>query len=111
MFYCLSHTTRVIESNQVIYFEDHTGTSKGLREIVFKEHLVFIHVHIASASISSHVVDQHPIATTDYEPIEVVDLVASNVDPVVLDATMNIPLRRSERARRPSISNDYIVYL
>ena len=32
------------------------------------------------------------------------DLVASNV-------VMDIPLRRSERARWPTISDDYIVYL
>ena len=37
-FYCPSHTTRVIESNRAIYFEDDTSTSQGLREIVFKEH-------------------------------------------------------------------------
>ena len=37
-FYCCWHTTRVIQSNRVIYFEGETGTSQGLREIVFKEH-------------------------------------------------------------------------
>ena len=26
-FYCSSHTTRVIKSNQAIYFKDDTGTS------------------------------------------------------------------------------------
>ena len=46
-FYCLSHTTRVIESNRAIYFEDDTGTSQEAREIVLKKHLVFIHVPIA----------------------------------------------------------------
>ena len=59
---------------------------------------------IASAPIFSHVVDQHPIATTDDEPIE-------NVDPVAPDVVMNIPLRRSKRVRRPAVSDDYIVYL
>ena len=59
---------------------------------------------IASASISSPVVDQHPIATADDEPIE-------NVDPVAPVVVMDIPLRRLERARRLVISYDYIVYL
>ena len=59
---------------------------------------------IVSASISSCVVDQHSVATTDNEPIEVVDLVAS-------DVVMDIPFRRSERARRSAISDGYIVYL
>ena len=56
-FYCPSHTTRVIKSDQAIDFEDDTGTSQGLREIVFKEHLVFIPMPFAFASISSLVVD------------------------------------------------------
>ena len=59
---------------------------------------------IAFALISSLVVDQHPVATTDYEPIE-------DVYPIAPDVVMDIPLRRSERARRPAISDDYIVYL
>ena len=54
-FYCPSHTTRVIESDRVIYFEDGTGISQGPREIMFKEHPVFIPVPIASSPISSHV--------------------------------------------------------
>ena len=46
-FFCSSHTTRVIVSDRVIYFEDDTSISQGPREIVFKEHLVFIPVPIA----------------------------------------------------------------
>ena len=33
-FYCLSHTTRVIESNRAIYFEDDASTSQGLRDCI-----------------------------------------------------------------------------
>ena len=66
---------------------------------------------IASAPICSPVINQHPGATTDDEPIENVDLVALDVDLVDLDVVMDIPLRRSKRARRLAISNDYIVYL
>ena len=66
---------KVIDSNRAMYFEDDIGTSQGPREIVFKEHLVFIPVFIASTPISSLVVDQHPIASTDDEPIEDVDLI------------------------------------
>ena len=78
---------------------------------MFKEHLIFIPLPIASAPISSPVVDQHPVATTDDEPIEDVDLVAPNVDIVAPDVVINIPLRRSERACRPAVSNDHIVFL
>ena len=72
---------------------------------MFKEHTFFIHVPIPFATISKPIVDQHLVATTDDEPIEDVDPVALFVDPVVLDVAMNIPLTRSERARRPVISN------
>ena len=101
----------MIESDRAIYFEDDTSTSQVSREIVFKEHPAFIPVSIASAPISSPIVDQHPIATPDNKPIEDVDLVALDVDLAVLDIVMDIPLWRLERARRPSISDDYIVYL
>ena len=115
-FYCPSHTTRVIESDRAIYFEDDTSTSQGPREIVFKEHLIFIPMLITCAPISSPVVDQHPVDTTndepiEDEPIEDVDPIAPDVDLVAIDVVTNIPLRRSERARRSAISNDYIVYL
>ena len=78
---------------------------------MFKEHLVFIPMPIASAPISSPVVDQHPVTFTNDELIEDVDLVASDVDPVALDVVMDILLRMSKRACRLAISDDYIVYL
>ena len=78
---------------------------------MFKEHPVFILVPIASASISIFVVNQHLVATLDNEPIEDVDPVAPDVDLVALDVVMDIPLRRLKRALRPTVSNDYIVYL
>ena len=79
-FYCPSHTTRVIESDRAIYFEEDIGTSQESKEIVFKEHTDFIPMPIASALISSPVVDQHLVATTDDEPIEDVDLVDPDID-------------------------------
>ena len=63
----------MIESDRVIYFEDDTSTSQGSREIAFKEHPGFIPMPIASTPISSLVVDRHPIATTNDEPIKDVD--------------------------------------
>ena len=78
---------------------------------MFKELPVFIPMPIAYALISGLVVDQHPVVTTNDEPIDDVDPVAPDVDPMALDVAMDIPLRRLERARKPSISDDYIVYL
>ena len=45
---------------------------------------------IASAPISSPIVDQHPVATTDIEPIEDVDPIAPDVNIVALDVVMSI---------------------
>ena len=59
---------------------------------------------IASAPISSPVVDHHQVATLDNEPFD-------EVDPEALDVVMGIPLRRLERARRPVILYYYIIYL
>ena len=70
---------------------------------MFKEHPIFILVPIASAPISSLVIDQHSIATPDNEPIEDVDPVAPDENLVAPNVVMDIPLRRSERAHRPSI--------
>ena len=101
----------MIESDRAIYLEDDTSTSQGPREIVFKEHLIVIPMPIASATISSFVVDQHLVATINDEPIENVDPVAPYVYLVALDVVMDLPLRRSEGVLRPAISDDYIVYL
>ena len=59
---------------------------------------------IASTPIFSPIVDQHLVVNPDSELIEEVELEVSNV-------VMDIPLRRSERACKPAISNDYIVCL
>ena len=40
-----------------IHFEDNTSTNQGPRDIMFKEHPVFIPVSIVSAPISIPVVD------------------------------------------------------
>ena len=51
---------------------------------MFKEYPVFIPMPIVFAPISSSIIDQHPVATTDDQPIEDVDLAA-------LDVVMDIP--------------------
>ena len=71
---------------------------------MFKEHLVFILIPIASSLMIGLIVDQHRVATPEIKPIEEVDLEAPNI-------VMEIPLRRSERVHRPAILEDYIVYL
>ena len=66
MFYFQSHTTKVIDSNRAICFEDDTSTSQGPKEIVFKEHLVYILVPITSTPMTSPTIDQHLVAAPGY---------------------------------------------
>ena len=89
----------MIESYRAIYFVDAIGTSQGPREIMFKEHPIFIHVPIVSTMISSPIVDQHPVATPDNELIKDADPVARNVDLVALDVVIHIPLRGLESSQ------------
>ena len=64
---------------------------------MFKEHPVFIAMPIVSTPISSPVVDQHPVAIIDDEPIEDVHPIALDVDLIAPDVVIDIPLRRSKR--------------
>ena len=64
-FYCPSHTTKVIESDRVIYFEDDTDTSQGPKEILFREHPIVVPMPVASTPTVSPTVDQHPVAIHD----------------------------------------------
>ena len=57
------------------------------------------------------VVVQHLVATPDNEPIKDVDSISLDIDLVAPDVIIDIPLKRLKRARRPVISDDYIVYL
>ena len=61
---------------------------------MFKEYLIFILMPLVSSLISSPVVDQHPVASTNDKPIGDVDLVAPDVNLVALDVVMDTPLRR-----------------
>ena len=68
-FYCPSHTTRVIKSDQAIYFEDDTGTSQGPRAIVFKEVLIIVHVPVTSAPTVGPMVDSYPVAIQEHKKL------------------------------------------
>ncbi|RVW21903.1 Retrovirus-related Pol polyprotein from transposon TNT 1-94 [Vitis vinifera] len=87
-FYCPSHTTRIIESDRAVYFEDEVNADPNFvpREIPFGE--------------------EHP-ATNQGEHG---DQVESDL-PVDGTVVNEVPLRRSQRVRRPAISDDYMVYL
>ncbi|RVW12961.1 Retrovirus-related Pol polyprotein from transposon TNT 1-94 [Vitis vinifera] len=107
-FYCPSHTTRIIESDRAVYFEDEVNVDPNFvpREIPFgEEHVVipFPTSHVPNMDVP---IIQQP-ATNQGEHGDQVES-----DLPVDDTVVNeVPLRRSQRVRRPAISDDYMVYL
>ncbi|RVX08125.1 Retrovirus-related Pol polyprotein from transposon TNT 1-94 [Vitis vinifera] len=107
-FYCPSHTTRIIESDRAVYFEDEVNVDPNFvpREIPFgEEHVVipFPTSHVPNMDVP---IVQQP-ATNQGEHGDQVES-----DLPVDDTVVNeVPLRRSQRVRRPAISDDYMVYL
>nr|CAN83337.1 hypothetical protein VITISV_004574 [Vitis vinifera] len=87
-FYCPFHTTRIIELDRAVYFEDEVNADPNFvpREIPFGE--------------------EHP-ATNQGEHGDQMEF-GLPVDDIVVD---EVPLRRSQRVCRPAISDDYMVYL
>ena len=66
-FYCPTRSTRVIESDRVVYFEDEFGLSQGSREIILREERNLVPIPIASASAFDHdpTIDQIPVEAHD----------------------------------------------
>ncbi|RVW64514.1 Retrovirus-related Pol polyprotein from transposon TNT 1-94 [Vitis vinifera] len=107
-FYCPFHTTRIIKSDRAVYFEDEVNADPNFvpREIPFgEEHVVipFPTSHVPNVDVP---IVQQP-ATNQGEHGDQVES-GLHVD----DTAVNeVPLRISQRVRRPAISDDYMVYL
>ena len=108
-FYCPSHTTRIIESDRAVYFEDE----------IIDAHPNFVPREIPLRE--EHVVIPFPTSHVPYVDVPVVQQQATNQGehgdqmesglPADDTAVSEIPLRRSQRVRRAAISDDYMVYL
>ena len=110
-FYCPSHSMRVIESDRAIFFEDDlVSRSEIPRPVTLKEDHVVVPMPIVSlpADVMLPVVHGH-----DQAPLESDDIVVPLVDEQEHDDVVEeeVLLRRSQRMRKPTISDDYIVYL
>ena len=67
-FFCPSHTTRIVESNIAVYFEDDFGFdgSNGPREPQFREESVFISsVFVPNRDVDDLVVDETVVGQND----------------------------------------------
>ena len=104
-FFCPSQTTRIMELDIAIYFEDDFGFdgSNGPREPRIREESVFIpSVPVLDRDVIDLVVDEPVIG--QYDPF-----VDEQDIPTIADAS--VTLRRSQRTMRSVIPDDYDVYL
>ena len=110
-FYCPSHSMRVIEFDRAIFFEDDlVSRSKIPRPVTLREDHVVVPMPIVSlpADVMLPVVHGHDQALPEID-----DIVVPLVDEQEHDAVVEeeVRLRKSQRMRKPTISDDYIVYL
>ena len=107
-FYCPTHTTRVIESDRAIYFEDDLDSgSVAPRQIELRDESTYMPVPVLP-SLPMTVDPNREIATQGIEgevPTPAVDIEGPD------DAGGDIPPRRSQRIRKPTIPDDYMVYI
>jgi len=109
-FYCPSHSMRVIESDRAVFFEDNLDSGSNTpRPVTFREDRVVIPV----PSIYLPADNVIPVVRDENEFVpDLVDATTPVVDEQVHDDVVEeISLRRSQRVRRSSISDDYLVYL
>ncbi|RWR73399.1 Gag-protease-integrase-RT-RNaseH polyprotein [Cinnamomum micranthum f. kanehirae] len=116
-FYCPNHTTRIIESGNAKFLEDHLNSGSGQnRNITYKEIRVegdlpnkrSVYDVPLDIVINDNQEEQQPQNEQEAQEIQlpiIEPLPEQNNDP---DPEI---LRRSTRTRRPAISNDYVVYL
>ena len=102
--YYLSHTTKVIESEKTIYFEEDIGTSQNLEKLCSRRN-ASVQEHVTSAPLIGPMIDQNLVITHDESADQVVQE-TPNVDVDDGDALLN----RSQRTHRPVISNGFAVY-
>ena len=110
-FYCLGHHTRIVESLNAKFLEDHIDSSSSQSSEslsaqssvdpiilpIMQERIITIPVHgegLESGTVApdSAVVNENTPETVELAPIQ------------------PMPLRRSQRERRPALPDDYVVY-
>ena len=108
MFYCPNHSMRIVETGNARFIENgEISGSTVPREVEIKE--VRVQVPLAFAS-SSKVITTSVIATNSNEEVQHNDEPMIHNEPIV-EEPQEVALRKSQRERRPAISNDYVVYL
>ena len=130
-FYCPNHTTRIVESNNAKFLENHQNSgSCGIRKINYEEvrdvilpnrsgTIVPVDVDIQELQLQPNeqnvTLDNINIDTqVEQQPINNETLPGQTVEgdqiPNVTQPNVS-ELRRSTRVKRPAIADDYVVYL
>jgi transposase InsO family protein len=97
-FYCPSYSMRIVESKRAVFLEgDSVNEVVQPSRFAFEEERVAIPVPPSLESAVSLPLTEH----------------VDEAIPIVIEAqpTYDVLLRRSQRSRKPAISNDYMVYL
>ena len=108
MFYCPNHSMRIVETGNARFIEN--GEISGSivpREVEIKE--VRVQVLLACAS-SSKVIASFSCCYKINEEEQHNNEPMMHNEPI-MEEPQEAALRRSQRERRPVISNDYVVYL
>ena len=108
MFYCPNHSMRIIETGNARFIENgEISGSTVPREVEIKE--VRVQVLLAWASSSNVIAPFSCCYKINEEEQHNNELMMHNEH--IMEELQEVALRRSQRERRPVISNDYVVYL
>ena len=108
MFYCPNHSMRIVETGNARFIENgEISGSTVPREVEIKE--VRVQVPLACAS-SSKVIALFSCCYKINEEEQHNNEPMMHNEPI-MEEPQEVALRRSQRERRPAISNDYVVYL
>ncbi|KAA0036645.1 Retrovirus-related Pol polyprotein from transposon TNT 1-94 [Cucumis melo var. makuwa] len=111
-FYCLNHSTRIVETGNVRFIEnDIISGSLESRKLEIQE----VRVEIPSSITSSQVVVPVFVDSVNNPQEQQINVQTPHNDIVtnepVTEGPLEIELRRSVRSRRSATSDDYLVYL
>jgi len=108
MFYCPNHSTRIVKIGNVRFIENgEISGSAVLRDLKIKE--VRVQVLLACAS-SSKVIATLVVVLNNHEEEQHNNETTIHNEPIV-EEPQEVALRRSQKERRPAISNGYVIYL
>jgi len=108
MFYCPNHSMRIVETGNARFIENCEISGSTIpRDVEIKE--VKVQVPLTCASNSKVIAPSVVVQNNNEENQHNNESMIHN-KPIV-EEPQKVTLRRSQRERRPTISNDYVVYL